>query len=107
MAPDVDVCRKCEDNFIVSNKSVTCVVCTLKYHTACTCFKDAWLKVLSDCKNLPWVCDSCKENIVTKDNHDVNSLKKEIDCLQIVEGILENLVFKTKYSNKLQQTIIQ
>nr|CAI5834569.1 unnamed protein product [Callosobruchus analis] len=63
--------------------------------------------MLSDCKNLFWVCDNCKENIVPKDHPDVDILRKEIDCLQREKGILENLVSETKYANELQKTIIQ
>lgn len=62
MAPSADVCERCSENFIVSNKYIKCFFCENKYHASCVAIKDNWLKIFNENANMLWVCDPCKEN---------------------------------------------
>lgn len=110
MAPDVDVCGKCKDNFIVSTRYTKCSKCFMKFHTSCTSFKDNWLKVLSDCDNLVWICNDCKNNFCNIESDyqgKINLLEKEIECIHREKALLERLLSEIKYSHDLQKTIIK
>nr|CAH7751192.1 unnamed protein product [Callosobruchus chinensis] len=109
MAPDVDVCKKCEDNFVVSSKFIQCKVCNVKFHTSCASFKDSWQKVLTDCKNMFWMCDPCKNNFSVGGNENraaVEILRKEIDCVNREKILTDKLLSEVQYTNELQKALL-
>nr|CAH7729915.1 unnamed protein product [Callosobruchus chinensis] len=110
MAPDVDVCKKCEDNFVVSSKFIQCKICNVKFHTSCASFKDSWQKVLTDCKNMFWMCDPCKNNFSVGGNENraaVEILRKEIDCVNREKILTDKLLSEVQYTNELQKALLK
>ncbi|VEN42150.1 unnamed protein product [Callosobruchus maculatus] len=110
MAPDVDVCKKCADNFVVSSKFVQCKVCNVKLHTSCASLKDSWQKVLTDCKNIFWMCDPCKNSFSVGGNENraaVEILKKEIECVNREKTLTDKLLSEVQYTNELQKALLK
>uniref|UniRef100_A0A6P7GRZ8 Uncharacterized protein LOC114340061 n=1 Tax=Diabrotica virgifera virgifera TaxID=50390 RepID=A0A6P7GRZ8_DIAVI len=59
MAPGIQTCVQCADNFIVNNKYIVCDLCIKPYHLHCAKVKDQVLKIKQDCVNLKWFCGNC------------------------------------------------
>nr|CAH7739063.1 unnamed protein product [Callosobruchus chinensis] len=110
MAPDVDVCKLCEDNYIVNSKSIKCDLCDLKFHTSCASINNNCLKYLSENDNLLWICDGCKGSVVKapfKNNMEATVLEKEIECLRRELDLVTKRISDLEYTTDLQKTIIK
>nr|CAH7724704.1 unnamed protein product [Callosobruchus chinensis] len=108
MASDVDVCRRCCDNFIVNTKIIKCDACEKVYHPACVNVKDNFSKYISECSNLFWVCDTCKECVTLKciptgHNTSLDSLQKDDDCLNREKDLLTKLLNELENVSQLQK----
>nr|CAH7720796.1 unnamed protein product [Callosobruchus chinensis] len=108
MASDVDVCRRCSDNFIVNTKIIKCDACEKVYHPACVNVKDNFSKYISECSNLFWVCDTCKECVTLKciptgHNTSLDSLQKDNDCLNREKDLLTKLLNELENVSQLQK----
>lgn len=106
MAPDVEICKICNDNFIVNSKIVKCGSCKTKYHTGCSSIKDSWLKIISECDNLFWLCDFCKSTL-TESRMKIVILQKEIECLKREKSLTEKLLTEMEYMNEVHKSILK
>lgn len=79
-------CVRCADNFIVNNKSITCKLCSNRYHLQCVQLKDVLGKVLSESSNLMWFCDTCVT--IVEDKLKQTSTVENIE--ESVKQIMEN-----------------
>lgn len=102
MAPGVDTCSICEDNFIVNSRSATCNCCYLKFHGVCVGLKDSWLKSLSDCRNLHFFCDDCNFKW-----QETAILKTQLQSVTREKQLIEKLNTELQYSNELQKKVIK
>nr|CAH7769349.1 unnamed protein product [Callosobruchus chinensis] len=110
MAPDVELCKVCDNNFIVSAKAIVCDICESKFHTSCVSVKDSWLKIITECENLLWVCDDCRRFVqknTESSKAETNILRKEIECLNREIGLTKKVVAELEYSNELQKTLLK
>lgn len=102
MADDVSVCYHCSDNFIVNTKLILCEFCSNRFHVSCVKLKDSWCKLINDCDNLMWFCDTCKDDIKKKwkvdneNNETSNALALEVNHLK------QDLENARKLENELQ-----
>nr|CAH7760350.1 unnamed protein product [Callosobruchus chinensis] len=86
IAPDVDVYKFCEDNYIVNSKSIKCHLCDLKFHASCASINNNCLKYLSETDNLLRICDFCKGSVAPfKNNMEATVLEKEIEMSEIIK----------------------
>nr|CAI5834020.1 unnamed protein product [Callosobruchus analis] len=74
-----------------------------KFHNVCVSLKDMWLKALTDCENIVWLCDQCKHSFFSE----TLSLKKEIDALKKEKSLTEAMLTEVQYSSELQKTMIK
>nr|CAI5824815.1 unnamed protein product [Callosobruchus analis] len=102
MSSDVNICQRCDDNFIVNTKHIKCGLCTSKYHTSCVSVKDTWLKIFSECENLTWLCNDCKSS-----QCELAILKKDVECLRREKQLLAKLLSELEYTNNLQKSVIE
>lgn len=110
MAPDVDVCSKCKDNFIVNSRSVKCGICMKKFHTGCASIKDSWAKMISECENILWLCVNCKKSFKVRtsgEEMEVAILQKEIECLNREKELTNKLVSELVYINEFHKSILK
>nr|CAH7738523.1 unnamed protein product [Callosobruchus chinensis] len=87
-----------------------CKTCNVKFHTSCASFKDSWQKVLTDCKNMFWMCDPCKNNFSVGGNENraaVEMLRKEIDCVNREKILTDKLLSEVQYTNELQKALLK
>ncbi|KAK9882755.1 hypothetical protein WA026_023177 [Henosepilachna vigintioctopunctata] len=54
-------CSVCNDNFIVNTKLINCNLCGAEQHLHCAKIRDNMLKVISESKNLHFLCNDCVE----------------------------------------------
>nr|CAI5866759.1 unnamed protein product [Callosobruchus analis] len=109
MAPDVDVCKICNDNFIVCTKAVKCAIYNLKFHPSCVSIKNNWMKIIPACDNLMWLCDVCKSSYLTSesDKADITVIKKEIECLKRELSSTEKLLENLDYTVTIQKSLLE
>nr|CAH7738734.1 unnamed protein product [Callosobruchus chinensis] len=62
-----------------------------------------WLKALSDCDNIIWLCDLCKHSFFSE----LLALKKEIDSLKREKALTEAMLTEVQYSSELQKTLLK
>lgn len=110
MAPDVEICKICEVNFVVSKKVLCCGICDIKVHPSCVSVKENWLKGLNECDNIMWLCDVChhsaRKNYISFRTEDT-ILQKEVDCLKREIEITKKLLTELEYTNNLQKSILK
>nr|CAH7746120.1 unnamed protein product [Callosobruchus chinensis] len=110
MAPDVGVCKLCEDNYIVNSKSIKCGLCDLKFHASCASINNNCLKYLPENDNLLWICDGCKGSegkVPFKNNMEATVLEKEIERLRRELDLVTKRISYLEYTTDLQKTIIK
>lgn len=110
MAPDVEICNICEDNFIVNTKAVNCGICKVKCHPSCVSIKDSWLKNLMECENILWLCNHCKRSLHQQKSSstlEVTIFQKEIECLNRELELTKRLLEELEYTNNLQKSIMK
>ncbi|CAH1973711.1 unnamed protein product [Acanthoscelides obtectus] len=110
MAPDVEVCIVCSDNFIVCTKIVKCGLCKLKFHTSCVSVRDSWLKIFSECENIFWLCDDCKCSLQSVSNEtktDITLLRKELESVNRELDSTKKLLTNLEYTVQLQKSLLK
>nr|CAH7755532.1 unnamed protein product [Callosobruchus chinensis] len=110
MAPDVDVCGICDDNFIVSSKTVKCSSCKMKFHNSCVSVKDSWIKIFSECENILWFCNDCKSSMQSESKEsklELSLMKKESECLNRELDLTKKLLADLEYTVQLQKNLLK
>lgn len=103
MVPDVKVCEKCSDNFIVSTKVVKCFLCLKMYHPICISVKDGAYKLLNENLGFCWVCEACEEQQSKKCtiNNVSSQNNQEKEVLAAENVLLREMVKETQSKNEI------
>nr|CAI5827879.1 unnamed protein product [Callosobruchus analis] len=108
MAPDVDVCKECRDNFIVSTKCIKCDRCNQSFHPSCVSIKDNWMKIISECDSLMWFCNECKSPASHRSEEEkCLLLQEEVDCLKPELSCTVKLLEGLEYTVELQESLLK
>ena len=96
-------CNKCEDNFLVNSKSVTCLSCNEIFHNICVKVRDSVSKVVSDNSNVLWFWDVSLIKIkdIVKSESWVNKSSSSLKALEVEVSYLKKLLKKVKDKNSL------